>query len=72
MSMAVIRERAAPAGDQQKPAVLPCAHAFAGAGEVQQRKHGERKLQREHDLAQREQVVHAAVAAQADDEDRRE
>ena len=66
------QDRAGPAGNQQKPAVLPRAHALARTGEMQQRKHGERKLQRQHDLAQREQVGHAAVAADADDENRRQ
>ena len=63
---------AAPAGDQQEPASFPLAHPLAGAGELQQRKHGKRQLQRQHHLAEGQQVVHAAVAAQADDEDRRQ
>ena len=34
---------------------------------MQQRKHGEWKLQSEHDLAQRKQDVNAGIAANADD-----
>src|SRR5208283_5233126 len=41
----------APTGNQKEPAVLPSPHALAGAGEVQQWEHGERKLQGQHDLA---------------------
>ena len=39
---------------------------------MQQGKHGKGKLQREHYLAQREQIGDAAVAAQSDDQDRRQ
>ena len=57
---------------KQKPADASIPHLLLRTGEVQQRKHRERQLQREHDLAERQQVVNAAVAADADDENRRE
>src|SRR5579863_1228859 len=61
-----------PTGKQQKAAVLPIAHALAGTGELQQRKHGERKLQREYDLAEGQQFGDAAISAEANDENGRE
>ncbi len=58
-----------PSGGEQEAAVLPIAHALCGTGEVQQGEHGEGKLQGEDDLAERQQVGDAAVAAHADDKD---
>src|SRR5581483_2887414 len=62
---------AAPTGQQEEAAGAPEAHAFARAGEMQEREHGEGELKREHDLAEGEEVVDAAIAAQADDQDGR-
>ena len=72
MSMAVISSALPQPATMQEPAVPPLAHALARAGEVQQREHGEGKLQRQHHLAEGQQVGDAAVAAHADDEDRRQ
>src|SRR5580704_8316655 len=49
-----------PTCDQQNPAIFPVPHSFSGAGELQQGKHGERKLQRQHHLTERQQVGHTA------------
>src|ERR1700733_3292691 len=61
-----------PAGGQKEVAVAPVTHPLMGTGEMKQGEHGERKLQREHDLAERKQIGDAAVAAQADDDDCRQ
>ncbi len=72
MSMAVIRIALAhPAISRNQP-FLHVPHSLAGTGEVQQGKHGERKLQRQHHLAESQQVGDTAVAAQADDQHRRQ
>ena len=39
---------------------------------MQEREHGERKLQCQHDLAERQQVRDTAIPAHADDEDSRQ
>ena len=57
-----------PAHNQQKPAVGEAAHPLSRTGEVQQRKQGQRQLERQDHLTEHQQVGHAAVAAQADDE----
>ncbi len=67
--MAVIRQRAQPAGNQQEPAVGPAAHALTRRREVEQREHGKRQLQAQDDLAQVDQIGDAAAPANADDHD---
>jgi hypothetical protein len=57
-----------PTCDQQKPAIFPISHSLPGTGELQQWKHGERKLQRQNDLTERQQVSHTAVASHSDDQ----
>ncbi len=57
-----------PTCGEEKPTVLPIAHTLLRTGEVQEREHGEGKLQGENDLAEREQVGDAAVASESDDE----
>ena len=67
--MAVIRiALAQPATSRNQP-FFQVPMRLRGTGEVQQGKHGERKLQRQHDLAEGQQFGDAAVAAEADDED---
>ena len=61
-----------PAGGEQEEAVFPLAHTSLGAGEMQQREHGEGELQCQHHLAQREQFGDTVVAAQTNDQDRGE
>ena len=55
------QDGASPAGDEEEPAVAPFAHALRRTGEVQERKHGQRKLQRQHHLAQVQQVRHVQL-----------
>lgn len=59
---------AAPAEEEQEPAVAPGAHDFAGAGEMEEGEHGEGEYEAEDDLAQVYEVGDAAAAADADDE----
>ena len=62
---------AAPAQNQQEPAVGPLAHPPARGGEVQQREQRQRQYEAENHLAEVDQVGDAARAADADNPDRR-
>src|SRR4030081_3621191 len=64
------QDSTAPTSNQQEPTVLPSPHSLARTCEVQQREHRKRKLQRQHHLAQSQQIGNAAVAPQSDDNDR--
>src|SRR5487761_1908635 len=57
-----------PTRNEQEPAKPPDPHAFPRACEMQKRKHGEGKLQGQHALTEGEQIGHAALSSQADNQ----
>src|ERR1700734_1128887 len=64
------QHRTCPPGNQQKRSILPPPHSPAGIRKLQQRKHRQRQLQRQHHLTQRQQIIHASIAAKSDDQNR--
>src|SRR5580704_12625339 len=66
------QDRAGPSGGEQKPSILPPPHPLPRTGELQQRKHGKRQLQRQDYLTQRQKISDAAITTQADDKHCRE